>query len=245
MQDEIIEFLLTLNRTFYQTFGSHFSETRGRLQPGVLCCLQRVSEKEDILDLGCGNGQLARSLLNSNFQGLYVGIDSSSELISIAVDKVKHPRFHFVAAELSSDRWPATLVSELGNSLPRFDRAFAFALLHHIPGESLREALLRKICSVLRTRSELMISVWDFIASPRMRERILPWEIVGLEADAVDQGDYLIDWRRGGHGQRYVHLFRLEELQELAHSTGFEIMDTFRSDGEGGKLGLYQIWEKS
>jgi len=32
-------------------------------------------------------------------------------------------------------------------------------------------------------------------------------------------------------------------LDELADASGFHVADTFYSDGEGGRLGLYQIWE--
>ena len=117
-----------------------------------------------------------------------------------------------------------------------------FAVLHHIPGVNLRRALLRQIHSLLEVGAELLISVWDFLASERMRKRILPWESVGLDSNAVDPGDYLIEWRRGGQGQRYVHHFQINELQDLARSTGFEVSQTFRADGEGGNLGLYLIW---
>ncbi len=59
----------------------------------------------------------------------------------------------------------------------------------------------------------------------------------------MDPGDYLLDWRRGGEGLRYVHHFSPEELAELAAETGFRVLETFWSDGEGGNLGLYQVWE--
>ena len=73
-------------------------------------------------------------------------------------------------------------------------------------------------------------------------ERI--WERIGLTAAGVDAGDYLLDWRRGGEGLRYVHQFSEEELSTLATESGFEVAVTFYSDGEGGRLGLYQVWKK-
>jgi hypothetical protein len=36
----------------------------------------------------------------------------------------------------------------------------------------------------------------------------------------------------------------LEELALLAEQTGFEIIETFHSDGENERLGLYQIWKR-
>jgi hypothetical protein len=59
----------------------------------------------------------------------------------------------------------------------------------------------------------------------------------------VDAGDYLLDWRSGGEGLRYVHHFDEAELQGLAERSGFQIDETFYSDGETGNLGLYEIWK--
>jgi len=41
-----------------------------------------------------------------------------------------------------------------------------------------------------------------------------------------------------------VHLFSREELGGLAQRAGFEIVDEFESDGQGERLGLYQVWQK-
>ena len=43
-------------------------------------------------------------------------------------------------------------------------------------------------------------------------------------------------------GLRYVHLYSRCELANLADQTGFSLLEEFESDGEGGRLGLYQIW---
>jgi tRNA (uracil-5-)-methyltransferase TRM9 len=90
----------------------------------------------------------------------------------------------------------------------------------------------------------LMLSVWQFLQNERLRARIQPWEYAGLQVEDVDPGDYLLDWRRGGHGLRYVHHFDQAELQELAAGSGFAIQTSFKSDGQGGQLSLYQIWNK-
>jgi hypothetical protein len=51
-----------------------------------------------------------------------------------------------------------------------------------------------------------------------------------------------MDWRRDGEGIRYVHHFSEPELSALAEQAGFQVEETFYSDGETGTLGLYQIW---
>jgi hypothetical protein len=78
--------------------------------------------------------------------------------------------------------------------------------------------------------------------SPRLAARVQPWEAISLSQDDVDPGDYLLDWRQGGTGLRYVHYFSEPELAELAASTDFEVVESFLSDGENYRLGLYQVW---
>ncbi len=87
-----------------------------------------------------------------------------------------------------------------------------------------------------------IFSNWQFLNSPRWIARIQPWERVELTASDLDSHDYLLDWRRGGEGLRYVHHFSEAELAALAKETGFEVLETFVSDGAEGNLGLYQIW---
>ncbi len=60
----------------------------------------------------------------------------------------------------------------------------------------------------------------------------------------MDENDYLLDWRSGGRGLRYVHHFNETELSKLAESSGFEIVETFYSDGKEGNLAVYQTWIK-
>jgi hypothetical protein len=67
--------------------------------------------------------------------------------------------------------------------------------------------------------------------------------MIGITPEQVDSGDYLLDWRQGGYGLRYVHHFDQAELGELAQRTGFRILETFNSDGNGGRLSLYQVWQ--
>ena len=116
-------------------------------------------------------------------------------------------------------------------------------MLHHIPSAELRQQLVNKIKFLSAPGGQFIHSEWQLLNSPRLRERIQPWEKVGLEPNQVEEGDYLVDWRHGGQGLRYVHVFSEEELDSLARKSGFRIMESFRSDGEGGKLGLYQIWK--
>lgn len=238
MEAEIRDQLINLNRTFYQTFAKEFSATRKRLQPGVLRILERISIRDEILDLGCGNGQLASELRSKGHEGHYVGLDSNSDLLDIARQKLAvEESVSLLEKDLTSSTWEDELPTE------NFDFILAFAVLHHIPSLELRQQLVKKIRKLSAPDGWFIHSEWQLLNSTRLQKRILPWENVGLNPEQVETGDYLIDWRHGGQGLRYVHVFSEEELESLAQESGFQIVEKFLSDGEGGKLGLYQIWK--
>jgi hypothetical protein len=81
--------------------------------------------------------------------------------------------------------------------------------------------------------------------------RVLPWRLADMAEEDLEEGDTLLDWRYhpgesgAAPGLRYVHLFTPEELQALARKTGFEVVTAYESDGSGGRLGLYQVWQRA
>jgi tRNA (uracil-5-)-methyltransferase TRM9 len=228
--------LLELNREFYQTFALQFSATRQRLQPGVKRILEGIDTSANALDLGCGNGELARQLAQRGHAGLYTGLDFSPELLEQA--GAGHlPNHNFLQADLSTPDWDAPLS---GN---QYDYILAFAVLHHLPDADLRLQVLRKVRSMLAPEGRFIHSEWQFLNSPRLKNRIHPWETIGLSENDVDPGDYLLDWRHGGQGLRYVHHFSEHELLTMADSSGFKVIESFLSDGENSRLGLYQVWQ--
>jgi SAM-dependent methyltransferase len=240
VNSETVAKLLKLNHQFYQTFALQFSATRERLQPGVQRILERIHPKTHILDLGCGNGELARELVRRQHHGTYIGLDFSETLIQEAKRRFHQTPgngFVFLPADLSTPDWD--------RDLPRrqFDFILAFAVLHHLPGEYLRRQVVQKVRLLLVPQGQFIHSNWQFLNSPRLRKRIQPWESLGMSASDVDPNDYLLDWRRGGHGLRYVHHFSEKQLDALASATGFRRVESFYSDGHGGRLGHYQIWE--
>ncbi len=231
--------LLQLNQQFYQTFAASFSATRQRLQPGVARVLQMLPPTADILDLGCGNGGVGVALAQRRHQGLYAGLDGSAGLLQLARQRLEAApdlKAEFLEADLATADWDASLAGLT------FDVALAFAVLHHLPGADLRRRLVSKIYGHLKPGGLLALSCWQFLNSPRLQERIRPWSLLGLTEQDVEPGDYLMDWKRDGYGMRYVHHFNAAELRELAAEAGFAVQTEYLSDGEGGRLGLYQVW---
>jgi SAM-dependent methyltransferase len=233
--------LIAINRQFYQRLAREFSGTRRRLQPGVLHIIKTIPAQARILDLGCGNGNLALHLAKQGFAGCYTGLDFSPELLHEArMPSLPEATFDFQIADLSQPGWE----SILGRSKfqPPFDYVLAFAVLHHLPGSDLRRQVVSTVHSLLAPSALFVFSVWQFLSSPRLHQRILPWESAGLSPNDVDAGDYLLDWRGGGYSLRFVHHFEAAELDALAAQTGFSLVDSFPSDGENHHLGLYQVW---
>lgn len=229
--------LLALNRGFYEQFGADFSSTRRRLQPGVMRVLETLRGDESILDLGCGNGELARTLARRGHCGPYLGLDFSLSLLREANFSPDAFPVRFLQADLSSKEWSKGVRGQ------GFNIITCFATLHHIPGQSARLNICKTVHDLLADDGRFVLSNWQFLNSPRLRARVQSWKRIGLAAEDVDAGDYLLDWRRGGEGLRYVHQFSEDELTQLATESGFEVVESFYSDGQGGRLGLYQIWK--
>jgi SAM-dependent methyltransferase len=234
--------LLDLNREFYQTFGREFSSTRQRLQPGVQRVLGMLNGDEAILDLGCGNGEVARELMRRGHRGQYTGLDFSLSLLEFARHGWEDAPATFLQADLTGTAWDRQALAALGKPC---NLVTAFATLHHIPRAETRLAILNKIHALLAPGGRFVHSEWQFLNSERLRARIQAWEDAGLSAKEVDPGDHLLDWRGGGKGLRYVHHFDQAELEELATASRFRVRESFLSDGENGLLGMYQVWEKA
>ena len=231
-------YLIEMNREFYTRFGNSFSATRHRIQPGVQRVLGLLKGDESIVDLGCGNGELARELAKRGHRGSYLGVDFSRPLLREAEVQPAEFSARFIEVDLTKlFAFSDQLSVDDGWSL-----VTAFAVLHHIPSHDLRLQILRVVHQLLKDNGIFIHSNWQFLNSEKLKARIQPWEAAAIPASALDAGDYLLDWRSGGSGLRYVHHFDERELDELARASGFRVSDMFYADGAGGRLGLYQIW---
>ena len=184
-----------------------------------------------------GTALVARALGARGHLDGYLGIDASSVLLDRARAATRDPAFVFRRVELADPRWTDGLPGP-------FDAILCFAVLHHLPGIRLRVAIAAGMRSLLGPAGSVELSVWNFLASSRLQSRIQPWELVGLAPADVDPGDYLLDWRHGAKGLRYVHAFDAAELTALGRDTGLIPDEVRLSDGEGGWLGIYQTWRQ-
>lgn len=228
--------LIELNRDFYEQFAGSFSATRQRLQHGVRKILDSVGEDDSVLDLGCGNGLFLRELHKRGHRASLLGADFSLPLLREAEST---PEVGFKAVDLAQLSLSSDQLSVDGG----WDVITMFATLHHIPANEIRLDILRTVKTLLKPDGRFILSNWQFLNSEKLKSRIQPWSRVGLSDEDVDSGDYLLDWRGGGGGGlRYAHQFSAEELLGLANQVQMKVEAGFYSDGENGRLGLYQIW---
>ncbi len=235
MNSVTAERLLAINREFYNRFGSQFSSTRQRLQPGVKKILETIQD-DSVLDLGCGNGHFLREISRRGHKQTLLGLDFSLPLLR---DAESAPGVEFREVDLSQlSAFGLQLSVDVG-----WDVITMFATLHHIPSNEMRLDILQTVRKLLKDDGKFILSNWQFLNSAKLKSRIQSWDKVGINENDLDEGDYLLDWRSGGEGLRYVHHFSAGELLGLAEQAGMRVTASFSSDGDGGNLGLYQIWE--
>jgi len=236
MNSAMTDHLVAINREFYARFGEQFSATRQRLQPGVRKILDLILDDVSVLDLGCGNGHFLHELAGRGHKAPLLGVDFSLPLLRAAES---NPGVEFREVDLVNLSVNSDQLSVMGG----WDRITMFATLHHIPSTEMRLDILRTVRKLLKANGKFILSNWQFLNSTKLRSRIQAWDKVGINESDLDEGDYLLDWRSGGDGLRYAHQFSAEELLGLADQAEMRVTDSFLSDGDGGNLGLYQIWE--
>lgn len=228
--------LLELNRKFYSQFSADFSATRSSERFNIEPFRKFLANDIRLLDAGCGNGRLASALENASFSLDYVGIDGSSELVAFAQKKnatLRNVRAQFRVVDLTLPRWSESL-----RDAPPFDVIVSLAVLHHIPSFELRANVLREIRALLKPRGIIVMSNWQFLNDERLRKKIVTWDKVMPNDSRLDTNDYLLDWKRGGTGYRYVHLLDKTEVEHLADASGLQVVEQFLADKN---LNLYSV----
>ncbi len=224
MKPKVAQRLVQLNRDFYDQLAGPFAASRPAPLPGVERLLAYVPDNSTLLDVGCGNGQLAVALDRLGRRVRYVGVDTSAPLIEHArqaISDLPNITAQFLVLDVTIPGWT--------DHLPHrpFQTVAVLALLHHIPGVDRRISLLREVAGCLTSGGIVLASSWQFLHSPRLRRRLQPWHLIGLHPEDVEPGDYLLDWQRDSHGLRYCAFIDDAALNRLAEAAGLRVVETF------------------
>lgn len=236
MDAKTVNQLAEINHRFYSQFSADFSDTRSSGRLNLQPFRNYLANRIRLLDAGCGNGRLAAALDHAGFSLDYTGIDATAELVAIARQKsidFKNVRAEFRVLDLTTRN-----CSESLRDASPFDLIVSLAVLHHIPSFELRAQVLRELRALVKPGGILVMSNWQFLNEERLQSKIVPWAVLEIRDEKLEQGDYLLNWKRGGMGYRYVHWVNENEIVELAKTSGLAVLEQFYADNN---LNLYSI----
>ena len=205
--------------------------------------LLQLLKAENLLDLGCGNGNLSQALIDAGFTGTYLGVDNSLSLLEDArraIPKNKANQFSFRQFDLSAQL--ETLLNHSG-----FDAVTCFAVIHHFPAAQYLNMFFKFACQNLSRGGKFYLSTWQVKNNKRLSARIQPWSLVEVDSQDLNEDDLLLDWRADPTQPphyRYVRHYDSLALTAAGLSSGLVLENEFFSDGKEGDLALYQVWNK-
>ena len=244
MDTDTILQLNQLNQAFYATTATEFDKTRNHNWPGWERISVQVPTRSisSVLDVGCGNGRFAL-FADDTFPNLqnYIGIDSSVELLNAAPKKLVNATTKYKHIDLIESLQSSTDLLETSDT---FDLIVVFGVMHHIPSKELRKQLLARLSDALSPQGFLVFTTWQFMEFERFTRRLVSPNEVGIAPEDLENGDFLLDWRRGERAIRYCHYYTEEEVVDLLDATDLHLVQSYRADGKEGNVNRYYIVQK-
>ncbi|MBT7553069.1 methyltransferase domain-containing protein [bacterium] len=193
----------------YNQISQEFSASRVFPWEELQVFIPYIKDNFKILDLGCGNGRLLKSLEESNKKFDYTGIDFSEGLIKQAQENF--PEHKFTVADMRELDFPE-------NS---FDMVFSIAAFHHLDKKSDRIKLLKKLNKCLKPGGYLFMTNWNLLQKKYFKDYLKYWW------RKKSWNDFFVSWSKySGDNKkhwRYYHSFTKAELEKLLEKTGFEL----------------------
>jgi SAM-dependent methyltransferase len=239
MTPETIQRLNAINQAFYATIADDFDATRQTPWAGWFPLLPHLIGVRRVLDVGCGNGRFALFLREHvPTLEMFHGVDNNAALLARAREALTPSPSE--NEDLEVRLFAHDVVdSVLSADLTGYDAIGLFGVLHHIPGAQTRLDLMRDLAGRLNPNGVLMVAAWRFLDDDGLRARLVPWpdDLVG----EIEDGDALLDWRRGKNALRYCHHCDDAEFDALMHETGLTLQLRYFADGSSGRLNLYGV----
>lgn len=234
--------LIELNNEFYRENGASFSRTRRVGWPGWDRACNSISKPDSVLDVACGNLRF-KSFLESSFgafRGSYYAVDSCPQLIPPGA-RCSFQRLDILQLLIDGGNLSQAITA------PPSDLVVCFGFMHHIPLESMRNAVVDALIEKTSPGGHIVLSFWQFARNEKMATKAIATtkegaNVLGLRLDG-NGNDYLLGWNDLPNVYRYCHSFTDIEIDEIAKSVKhrMSIEGRYRADGRTGELNSYLV----
>lgn len=204
MKTEDAQKIAEETRKTYDDVAGEFSASRAKFWDELAFLAKHIKPGDRVLDIGCGNGRFLPLVKERG--GQYVGVDYSEGLIREA--KRLHPDGEFVVGD-------ATKLSFLDS---KFDVAYSFATIHHVPSKELRAQFIREAARVVKPGGMFILTAWH-LWQPR---NFLKLFMSINPLSPLEAGDMLLTFGKN-KAPRYLHAFTRRELSLLLIKNGFHV----------------------
>ncbi|KAH9385193.1 tRNA (uracil-5-)-methyltransferase TRM9 [Nematocida major] len=203
---------------FYEDSSKEFSATRYKMWPTVEYFYAKyVGSSDTILDAGCGNGR------NILYPERTFALDYSKGLLGIAREK---------SSGIAYAR------HDLGDPLPvrarSFDVCISIAVIHHLSTDERRSQSVRYMVDALKEGGHCLIYVWSESPESKPSKFVSIKNIDSPEIEKicnVSANDVFVGWKKTNNLNRYYHLFRAGELEEILSHCPVEILESGKDHG--------------
>ncbi|NQT49189.1 class I SAM-dependent methyltransferase [Candidatus Kuenenbacteria bacterium] len=202
------------NKQSYNKIAELFSSTRGYVWGDIGFLVGHVKSGDKVLDVGCGNGRLVKSLESKVKSGGYLGIDNSEGLIDQAQKAYPENKFEVMDA--------------LDLNLPEnsMDAVFMIAVLNHFPKEK-QAQVLKNVRKVLKPGGKLLMVNWNLWNRDNLKSI---WKNIPLIKILFGQRGVTTHWKTTGVDvPLYYYAFMRGEIKRLLKKNGFKITTNYYS----------------
>ncbi|KAI5186972.1 tRNA (uracil-5-)-methyltransferase TRM9 [Nematocida homosporus] len=205
--------------SFYSESSAEFSATRYKIWPKVAEFYEKyVKETDLILDAGAGNGR------NTCYPERTLSLDYSENLLVIA--KTRQLGLGYGRCDLGED---------LGVVNSVFDIVISVAVIHHLSTAERREKSVRSLVDVLKPGGYMLVYVWSECPESKPTKFLGITNLAaGLDPEIVAKAtanDVFVSWKKTNQKNRYYHLFRDQELNEMVLQSKVKIVESGRDHG--------------
>jgi ubiquinone/menaquinone biosynthesis C-methylase UbiE len=242
MKKETAKNLVQQVQEDYDLIAEEFSQSRFKTWYEFHIYKELIEEGDIVLDLGCGNGRLLKSLHDRKVD--YRGVDLSKGLIKQAQENFSYRRFINDNGQKEVVDKDTEYVFKKGsfNEIPytdeSIDNVISVAAFHHIPGEKMRKDALDEVARVLKDGGYFAFSVWNLF-QPRWRKLILE-SLMPSRLKKYKFRDCFVSWGKSDV-KRYYHAFTPWEVRKLIKESNMVLIEELYVT----KKGMVRNWWRS